>query len=87
MIFFAKPVLTDDLYIMQTEEFLITCCMCDTYTWQRQAKHIHKRQTHLFVREDIRTITANGSVEKNSGRESKGLTQNELIGGKPPVVN
>jgi hypothetical protein len=28
----AKPVLTEDLYIVQKEEFSITCYMCDTYT-------------------------------------------------------
>jgi hypothetical protein len=34
--------------------------MCNTYTWQK-AKHIHKRQTHLLVREDY---DRSGSVEK-----------------------
>jgi hypothetical protein len=48
MIGFAKPVLTEDLYIVQKEDFSITCYMCDTYTW-RKAKSIHKRQTHLHV--------------------------------------
>jgi hypothetical protein len=52
MICFAKPVLTDDLYIVQKEEFSVTCYMCDMYTW-RKAKHIHKRQTHLLVRDDV----------------------------------
>jgi hypothetical protein len=37
MICFAKPVLTEDLYIVQKEEFSITCIT------------IHKRQTHLLV--------------------------------------
>jgi hypothetical protein len=32
MICFAKPVLTEDLYIVQNEEFSITCYMCETYT-------------------------------------------------------
>jgi hypothetical protein len=31
MICFAKPGLTEDLYIVQKEEFSITCYMCDTY--------------------------------------------------------
>jgi hypothetical protein len=30
--------------------------MCDTYTWRR-AKHIHKRQTHLLVIEDVNVRT------------------------------
>jgi hypothetical protein len=52
MIFCAKPVLTKNLYIVQKEELSITCYMCEMYTW-RKAKHIHKRQTHLLVRQDI----------------------------------
>jgi hypothetical protein len=48
----AKPVVTEDLYIVQKEEFSITCYTCDTYAW-RKAKHIHKRQNHLLVREDV----------------------------------
>jgi hypothetical protein len=28
----ANPILTEDLYIVQKEEFSITCYMCDTYT-------------------------------------------------------
>jgi hypothetical protein len=35
MICSAKPVLTEELCVVQTEEFSITCYMCDTYTWQR----------------------------------------------------
>jgi hypothetical protein len=30
----------------------VTCYMCDWYTC-RKAKHIHKGQTHLLVREDV----------------------------------
>jgi hypothetical protein len=52
MICFAKPVLTENLCVVQKEEFSITCCKCDTYT-SRKAKHIHKRQTHLLAREDV----------------------------------
>jgi hypothetical protein len=47
---FAKPVLTEDFHIMRKKEFSITCHMCDTYT-SRKAKHAHKRQTYLLVRE------------------------------------
>jgi hypothetical protein len=31
MIYFAKPGLTEDLYIVHEEEFSVTCYMCDTY--------------------------------------------------------
>jgi hypothetical protein len=48
----AKPVLTEDLCIVQKEEFSITCYMCDMYTWWT-AKHIHKRQSQLLVTEDV----------------------------------
>jgi hypothetical protein len=29
---FAKPRLTEDMYIVQKEEFSITCCNCDMYS-------------------------------------------------------
>jgi hypothetical protein len=32
VICFAKPGLTEDLYIVHKEELSITCYMCDTYT-------------------------------------------------------
>jgi hypothetical protein len=31
MICFAKPRLTEDLYIVHDEEFSVTCYMCDTF--------------------------------------------------------
>jgi hypothetical protein len=40
-----------NLYL-QKQEFSIACCMCNTYTWWK-TKQVHKRQTHLFVREDV----------------------------------
>jgi hypothetical protein len=52
MICSAKPVLTEDLYVVQKEEFSITYYMCEMYTW-RKAKHIRKRQTHFLVRKNI----------------------------------
>jgi hypothetical protein len=45
-------VLTEDLYIVQKEEFLVRCYICDTYT-SRKARHIYKGQPHLLVREDV----------------------------------
>jgi hypothetical protein len=52
IIFSVKPVLTDDLCVVQKEEFSVTCYMCEMYTSQK-AKHIHRRQTNLLVREDV----------------------------------
>jgi hypothetical protein len=62
--------------------------MWDTYTWQK-AKHIHKRQTHPLVRGDLyKEYVRKGSVEKKIfGRDSQeACRQDEVIGGKPPVV-
>jgi hypothetical protein len=43
----------EDLYKVQKDEFCNNMLyMCDTYIWQK-AKHIHKRQTHLLIREDV----------------------------------
>jgi hypothetical protein len=55
-----------------------------------KAKHIHKRQTHFLVREDVTQGPMTAKVQlqrKISDRESQGAwRQDELIGGKPPVV-
>jgi hypothetical protein len=48
----TEPGLTEDLCVVHKEEFSVTRYMCDTYT-RRNVKHIHKRQTHLLVREDV----------------------------------
>jgi hypothetical protein len=56
----AKPVLREDLCVVQKEGFSVSHYMCDMYTWREE------------------TI---------SGRGSQGAWhQDELIGGKPPVV-
>jgi hypothetical protein len=47
MICSAKPVLTEDLCVVQKQEF------CSNMLYARKAKHIHNRQTHLLVREDV----------------------------------
>jgi hypothetical protein len=88
MICFAKPGLTEDLCVVCKEEFVIIFYMCHTYTW-RKPKHIHKRQTHLLVREDVTWgLWAQEFSCKISGREPQGAwRQEELIGGKPPVVS
>jgi hypothetical protein len=62
--------------------------MREMYTW-RKAKHIHKRQTHLIVREVLhKDYYRKGSVGGEiSGRRSQGASrQDKLIGDKPPVV-
>jgi hypothetical protein len=83
MIYFAKPALTGALYIVEKEEFSVTRCKCDTSPWQK-AKHIHKRQTHLLVRENY---DHKGSVKEISGHEPRGAwRQEEVISCKPPVV-
>jgi hypothetical protein len=64
MICFAKPVLTEDLYVVQKEEFSITCYMCDVYAW-RKAKDVHKMQTHALFRMLRKDYDRKGSVEKN----------------------
>jgi hypothetical protein len=83
MIRFAKPGLTEDLCIVQKEEFSITCYMCDTYTLKD--KHIHQRQTHLLVRGCyVTTIVPSVQLQKRyPGREPRGVwRQDELIGGR-----
>jgi hypothetical protein len=52
MISFAKPVLKENFYIVQKEEFSMICYMCESYNW-RKVKRIHKRQTHPLFREDV----------------------------------
>jgi hypothetical protein len=61
------------------------------YVHLTKVMHIHKRQTNLLVREDgyIRTMIARVQLQKRKiySRESQGAwRQDELIGGKPPVV-
>jgi hypothetical protein len=60
------------------------------YVHLTKAKHIHRRQIHFLVSERVlhKDYDRKGSVEKIfSGRESQGVwRQDELIGGKPPVV-
>jgi hypothetical protein len=81
MICFAKPVLTEGLYIVQKEEFSVTRHMCGMYIWWK-VKHICNRQTHLLVRVLHKDYDRKGSAEKkNSGHEPQGAWwQDELIG-------
>jgi hypothetical protein len=58
--------------------------------------HLTKTKRSLFIRDKsifssermlYKDSGRKGSVKKNSGRESQGvLSQNELIGDKPPVI-
>jgi hypothetical protein len=89
MIFFAKPVLTEDLHIVQKEKFSVTCYsyMCDVYIWLK-AKHV--LETNPYSRQKLlhKDYDRKGSAEETiSGRESQGAWRHdELIGGNQPVV-
>jgi hypothetical protein len=88
MICSVKPVLTEDLCIVQTEELSIIYYMCEIYIcWK--ATHIHKRQAHLLVREDVTQglLPQEFSWKKISGRGSQGAwRQDDLFGGKQPAI-
>jgi hypothetical protein len=64
--------------------------MCDMYTWQRPS--IFKRDTPIFSSERVlhKDYDRKGSVApapKPSGRETQETwRQDELAGGKPPVL-
>jgi hypothetical protein len=86
MICFAKSGLTEDLYIVHKEEFSITCYMCEGTLDERPSIFIRDK---LFLSSERMLHNVYGckcSVTK-SGREPRGAwRQDELIGGKPPVV-
>jgi hypothetical protein len=84
----VKPVLTENLCVVEKkEEFSVTCYMCNMYSW-RQAKHIHKKQTHFLSERTLhKEYYRKNSVEKILVLIVKGSwRQDELIGGKPLVV-
>jgi hypothetical protein len=58
------------------------------YLHLTKAKHIRNRKPHNFVREGLhKDYDGKGCCKEISGREPQGtLRQDELIGGKPPVV-
>jgi hypothetical protein len=88
MICFAKPGLTEDLYVAHMEESSIKYYMCDTYTWQRLNIFIRDKPIFSSDRMLHKDYDRKGSVAKNiSCDESQGAWhQDELIGGKTPVV-
>jgi hypothetical protein len=52
MIFSIKPVLTEDLCVVQKEDIFNNML----YVWNvhlTKGQAIHKRQTHILVREDV----------------------------------
>jgi hypothetical protein len=65
--------------------------MCDTYTWQRRSLFIRDKPIHSSERALHKDYYRKGSVAKKkkiSGREPQGpWRQDQLIGGKPPVVS
>jgi hypothetical protein len=86
MICFAKPVLTEDLCIVQKEELSITCYI----RILDERPSIFIRDNPIFSSERMlhKDYYRKGSVEqKIPGRGSQGASrQDELTGGKPPVV-
>jgi hypothetical protein len=89
MIYFAKPGLWEDFYIVHKEEGSIACHMCDTYAWQRPSlfvrdKAILPSESMLYKDYDSKDSVAK---RKDSGREPQGAwCQDELIDGKLPVI-
>jgi hypothetical protein len=71
MICFAKPVLTEDVYIVHKEGFSVTWLYV-RYVPLTKAKPVHKRQTHL-VRMLHKDYARKGSVAKIKSQVSRGL--------------
>jgi hypothetical protein len=66
MIWFPKPELREDLYIVQKEEFSVTCCMCDTYTWQRRSLFIRDKPIRSSESMLHKNYDRKGAVTKKS---------------------
>jgi hypothetical protein len=88
MICTVKPVLTEDLCVVQKEETFnnmlyvwnVHLTKCQACSWETNSS---SRQRGCY----IRTITAGVQLKKISGRGFQGAwRKDELIGGKPPVV-
>jgi hypothetical protein len=95
MICFAKPGLTEDLYIyiyiVQNEEVSVICYMCNTYTWQMPSIFIRDKPILSWERMLQKDYNRKGSVakkKKKPGHEPRGAwRQDEMIGGKPTALN
>jgi hypothetical protein len=69
MICFAKPGLTEDLYIVQKQENLNNVLNVQ-YILLKKTRHIHKRQPILSSERMLhKDYDHKGSVEKKSGRD------------------
>jgi hypothetical protein len=90
MVCFAKPILRVDLYtyIVENQEFSVTCYMCDTYTWQRLSIFIREKPILSLERMLRKDYDRKGSVKKKiCGRDRGGAwRQDELIDSKSPVI-
>jgi hypothetical protein len=88
MICIAKPGLTEDFYIVQKEEYSIHA-ICAIRTFDKRPS-MFVRDKPIFSSERMlhKNYYRKGSVEKKiSGRDPQGAwRQDELIGGKQPVV-
>jgi hypothetical protein len=86
MICSAKPILTEDLCVMQEEKFAVIFYV--RFLHLTKAKHIHKRHTDLSPERMLhKDYDRKRSFEKNlCSWVSRGLAPSELIGGKPPVI-
>ncbi|PNF38357.1 hypothetical protein B7P43_G10529 [Cryptotermes secundus] len=67
MIYFAKPGLAEDLYIVQKKEFSVTCYICAMLTLNERPG-IYMRGKHIFSSESMlhKDYDCKGSVEKKS---------------------
>jgi hypothetical protein len=74
MIYFAKPVLTKDLYIVQKQERSVTCYMCDSTLDERPSIFIRDKPIFSSERMLHKDYNLKSSVEKKKlGVILKGL--------------
>jgi hypothetical protein len=73
MICSEKPLLTEDLCIVQKEEFAITCYMCEIYTW---------RKPRIFIR-DKPIFSSEGMLHKDYYSKSS-VKKSLVVGLKGP---
>jgi hypothetical protein len=86
MISSVKPVLTEDLHVVQKKGYSI----CAKYIFDEKPS-IFIRDIHIFLSEKMlhKDYYCKSSVGKKkiSGRGPQGVwLQDQLIGGKPPVI-
>jgi hypothetical protein len=76
MIRSAKLVLTEELCVVQKEEFSITCYKCDTYTRQRPS---------IFIR-DKPTLSSERISHKDHDRKGSAAKKTLVVGFERPGV-